>query len=353
MNIYEITPEVEVILPSLTKEDEKQNTHKTILSQNIALNSTPPRAVFFANQYINQRWGLVYDLANKHIIQSAYLKPDDLITQIKNVNKKTSRKLDPDFYYVMGFNHDFANYYHWVLQCFPTLMLFREIKKKYENVKLLLPDNLPVFATEYLDIFEDILPKDITFLTNDTGLYYAEKLFYPSFLGGEFAFNISPAIINFYAELTSKIVNQSNFNNVASNNHKLSYFHRLDSENRKILNETNLLELLENKFNASIFSNSSPIKQQIENFRNSDIIISPHGAGLSNLLFCRENTIVIELMPENYINPCFATIAVNKYLNYNAMIFPIKKANSHQHSTVWEVNLSEIEERLQQVMKTS
>lgn len=353
MNIYEITPEVEIILPSLTREDERQNTYKTILSQNIAINSTPPRAVFFAEQYINQRWGLVYDSENNHIIQSAYLKPDDLITQIKNVNKKTSKKLDPDFYYVMGFNHDFANYYHWVLQCFPTLMLFREIKKKYENLKLLLPDNLPVFASEYLDIFEDILPEDITFLTNDTVLYYADKLFYPSFLGGEFAFNISPAIINFYAELTNKIVNHLDPKNASSDNHKLSYFHRLDSKNRKILNEISLIELLGNKFNVSIFSNSSSIREQIENFNKSDIIISPHGAGLSNLLFCRENTIVIELMPENYINPCFATIAVNKYLNYSAMVFPIKNANTHQHSTVWEVNLSQIEERLQQVMKTN
>lgn len=42
------------------------------------------------------------------------------------------------------------------------------------------------------------------------------------------------------------------------------------------------------------------IEEQIKYFYNAKIIIAAHGAAMSNLLFCRENTIMIEIMCGNW-----------------------------------------------------
>lgn len=351
MNIYELPPDFELKESEFVPQVESSDHYKSIFTQNIEPNYTNPRAVLFKNQYINQRWAFVYSLDNTHILQSAYLKPDDLLLQIKNKSKLNSRKLDSSFSYLMGYNHDFANYYHWVLQCFPTLMLFRAIKEKNCNIKLLLPENLPAFAIEYLKQISFLKFDDIVFLNPKQETYFAENLYYPSFIGGEFAFNISPSIIEFYDEFTNSILDKKRNLYLINHERKLSYFDRLDSRNRKILNEHALIDFLKSRFEFKIHSNNDSIINQIINFHTSDIIISPHGAGLSNLLFCRKKTVVLELMPGNYLNPCFATIAINKALDYQLKTFPIKKATNHQHSTEWEINLLELEEIIKHFLK--
>ena len=44
------------------------------------------------------------------------------------------------------------------------------------------------------------------------------------------------------------------------------------------------------------------LAEQIEAFRNARIVLSPHGAGLTNILFCRPNTTLIEIFPEGGVH---------------------------------------------------
>ena len=48
---------------------------------------------------------------------------------------------------------------------------------------------------------------------------------------------------------------------------------------------------------------------QILLFQSAEFIIGPHGAGLSNLLFCEPGTKVIEFMPSVELRPFFWVIA--------------------------------------------
>jgi capsular polysaccharide biosynthesis protein len=48
---------------------------------------------------------------------------------------------------------------------------------------------------------------------------------------------------------------------------------------------------------------------QILLFQSAEFVISPHGAGLSNLLFCEPGTKVIELMPSFEMRPFFWLIS--------------------------------------------
>ncbi|MBV9736152.1 MAG: glycosyltransferase family 61 protein, partial [Acidisphaera sp.] len=50
-------------------------------------------------------------------------------------------------------------------------------------------------------------------------------------------------------------------------------------------------------------------KEQILLFQHAEFVIAPHGAGLSNLLFCPGTAKVIELMPEMEMRPFFWLLA--------------------------------------------
>jgi capsular polysaccharide biosynthesis protein len=49
--------------------------------------------------------------------------------------------------------------------------------------------------------------------------------------------------------------------------------------------------------------------QQISAFRNARIVLGPHGAGLTNLTFCRPGTVCIELLSQSYVSDLYAVVA--------------------------------------------
>jgi len=55
---------------------------------------------------------------------------------------------------------------------------------------------------------------------------------------------------------------------------------------------------------------------QIELFRNAAVIVAPHGAGLSNLLWCRPGTRVLEIFSARHFNDCYARLSSQLKLPY-------------------------------------
>jgi len=54
---------------------------------------------------------------------------------------------------------------------------------------------------------------------------------------------------------------------------------------------------------------SLTVAQQAMTFQSARVVIAPHGAGLTNLVFCRPKTIVIEIFSPAYINCCYWVIS--------------------------------------------
>ena len=59
----------------------------------------------------------------------------------------------------------------------------------------------------------------------------------------------------------------------------------------------------------SIYLEGMSVTDQIVLFQNAEFIASPHGAGLSNLVFCEPGTKVIEFMPRLEMRPFFWLIS--------------------------------------------
>jgi len=64
------------------------------------------------------------------------------------------------------------------------------------------------------------------------------------------------------------------------------------------------------------------LSEQISLFQNAEAIAGEHGAGFSNLLWCRPGCRVLELCADNFLNGCYEGIAVSLRLQHNFIVFP-------------------------------
>jgi capsular polysaccharide biosynthesis protein len=50
-----------------------------------------------------------------------------------------------------------------------------------------------------------------------------------------------------------------------------------------------------------VFDNAeNSVREQARAFRDASIIVSPHGAGLANIVYCDPGTPIVEVVPEGY-----------------------------------------------------
>jgi capsular polysaccharide biosynthesis protein len=78
-------------------------------------------------------------------------------------------------------------------------------------------------------------------------------------------------------------VQSSKFSN---SKYRRIYLSRANARYRKVVNDLEFISFLE-KYGFSCCSNRNlSFVDQVELFRNVEVVIAPHGAGLSNLVFC-------------------------------------------------------------------
>ena len=91
------------------------------------------------------------------------------------------------------------------------------------------------------------------------------------------------------------------------------YVRRENSNYRKIINEADLIDKLR-KHNFEIINPQHfKILEQMKIFSNADVIISPFGSNLTNSIFCKKGTKIIEISPE--FNAPYEENILNRYKN--------------------------------------
>lgn len=98
---------------------------------------------------------------------------------------------------------------------------------------------------------------------------------------------------------------------------ELLYISRNESTMRRILNEEDLLPGLRDLGFKILSPGTLPMSAQIEAFRNARVILAAHGAGLTNILFSRPKTVLIEIFPEGGVHgSAFMRMASQMNFNY-------------------------------------
>jgi len=79
--------------------------------------------------------------------------------------------------------------------------------------------------------------------------------------------------------------------------------------NRRVVREEELMRALEERGFVRIEPGGMSVRDQIDHYAAAEIVVAPHGAALTNLVFAAPGIKVLELFPANYVNSCFWAIA--------------------------------------------
>jgi hypothetical protein len=99
----------------------------------------------------------------------------------------------------------------------------------------------------------------------------------------------------------------------------------------------------------AVHTGDENVLDQLKLFRSSTIIVAPHGAGLSNIIACREQTLILELMVEGRdVNICYMAMAYKLKLRHIALT-----VNGATHTGAMTVDLPRLTSLLELVCKKS
>ena len=95
------------------------------------------------------------------------------------------------------------------------------------------------------------------------------------------------------------------------------YISRARAKMRRLLNEEELDPILERNGFVKVTLETLAIAEQIAMFRAADAIVGPHGVGLTNIMFCRPGTRILEMFPRAGLHSsAFMRIASLCHLGY-------------------------------------
>ena len=126
------------------------------------------------------------------------------------------------------------------------------------------------------------------------------------------------------------------------------YIGRGKSKRRRIPEEGLIIVWLKTQGFEIIDCGEMSIKDQAAAFAHAELIVAPHGGALTNLIFCRPGTKVVELLSSNYPNPCYRNLCGVAKLPYIGII-----GNSQKSETTSDLSDSSgaIETRLEDIKK--
>jgi hypothetical protein len=226
---------------------------------------------------------------------------------IRTYQKKYTA-LNGNWYCIIGFRP--GAHYHMIADF--SCRIIRDLPFLPDECNFLVPWNTSNVIKDAL-IAIGISGKKIITAKKDVN-YIFENLYWspPSTKSG---FNLPIEIKLVKETILNNLLKQKKINNTDD---KHIYVSRNDAK-RKVINENELFEKVLDKFNFKrVCLSQLTFAEQVNIFYNANMIIAPHGAGLVNLIFCKSDTKVIELFPDQFLKggTCYWAISECLRLDY-------------------------------------
>lgn len=134
---------------------------------------------------------------------------------------------------------------------------------------------------------------------------------------------------------------------------KRIYISRQDSNYRNVENEKAVVDLLQKYGFEKVLLSELAFTEQVTLFKNAEYIVSPHGAGLTNIVFCQPGTQVIEIFAKEYTPSLYADLASKVSLSYShitSFSYPVaRNQRAAMHKSI-NVPLDKLEETIQKAI---
>jgi hypothetical protein len=210
------------------------------------------------------------------------------------------RTLTGEYYSLLHLHASTGNYYHWMHDALQKLYLVLE--RLPSSVKFIVPSSLKAWQLEALEAI---------------GLSQQQLLAYPGREIWEIEtlyFSPLTAILGFDSPEANEWVRSCFYkryniqeNTIEQNRHIL--ISRELAQGRKIANESEVEAYLSHYGFEKYCLETLSLEEQVRLFASAKVIVSPHGAGLTNLMFSQPGTRVLETFEPTYISSlCFWSI---------------------------------------------
>ena len=198
------------------------------------------------------------------------------------------------------------NYFHWFLDCLTKLEGVEHFKQvSNSKPKVIISRKATKWQLESLQLLGYEKSDLVFWLTSNA---YVEELIVPSFRRISSA-GISPSACHFVKEKILSSVAYELKENACQFSSKI-IISRKNASRRRILNEEEVIEHLKPLGFVSYALENMSISEQADLFSRAEMIVGPHGAGMTNILFSK-NVTLIELFSgdSNYLQPVFFSLS--------------------------------------------
>ncbi|MGK7939840.1 MAG: DUF563 domain-containing protein [Crocosphaera sp.] len=341
VDINKIAEEVKFLTLSeqkiLTPEIQERQINYLDTEDSGEFYSLPPiytailRDIIYYGQY-NSLFSTSKKLIFQSVISSGHFSKVDKLSLRKLYFGATKKLLGT--YSVFRTMTTSSNYYHSLIDQIPRIYLLNQSEYKNEDIKLLISKPLNQVEQFFLD---KLLPSNIrTNLVNPKQLYHLERLIFPSIMSRRKAGYLPKCYIDHLVSKVAPSRRRDKRNRILISRSK--------AQSRKVINEKELLNLLEDYGFKKYCLEDLTIEEQIELFYDAEIVIAPHGAGLANLIFS-DKIHVLELFCDQEFRPHYYYLCKSLNHNYQYILNDRKKIDKIQKG--FRVDLLKINEYLE------
>lgn len=225
------------------------------------------------------------------------------------------------------------NYYHWIFDDLPRLKLLEGVIDEIDY--LIVPHDLKRFHLETLNLLG--FPEGRLLKIKDDMHLQCERLFVPSFGS---TWNMS---------WTCEFLRDSFLPDDLAEPHRLIYISRKDAPYRKIINEEEVEDYLREIGFEIVQMSGLSFLEQVKICAEAKIVVGPHGAGLSNIIFCRDAK-VLEIFPPSCVNVCYWSLINIDGAEYYYLIGDDTPGNLPSSQRNFRVDMGRFKRTLEKMM---
>ena len=186
-------------------------------------------------------------------------------------------------------------YYHWMMDVLPRIGLLSQADFDIDSIDWFVINSLDKpFQKETLKALG--IPQEKLIQSDIIPHIQADKLVVPSF----------PGELDWVPKHTIEFLRHHflETSTLQADKHiypKKIYISRAHAQYRRLVNEEQVVELLRGYGFQAVYLEQLTVAEQAKMFSVAEAIVAPHGAGLTNLVFCQAAAKVIEIFSPDYL----------------------------------------------------
>ncbi len=209
-------------------------------------------------------------------------------------------------FYVCGGVYD--NYYHWLL--FLIARLHPDFFFGIDTIITSQPTT--EFQRTGLEVLLKKYDLKAVYIRDNVSLHVGELTFAQQF--GTAGLDPHPVFMETFRDLKAALVSS------ASPASELIYISRSDASERKLVNEHEVETLVAEHGFQVVSLQGRSLNEQAALLHGARVVISPHGAGMTNIVFCQPNAKILEFQNPAHINWCMKRLAAINSLDYGFLM---------------------------------